>query len=152
MADRYAATGLQDVVTAAPGDSVISVQGVTTTRWRLYDILFSQGAAPADTIIEWLIRRFDTADGTATAVVPAPLDSGAPASALTAQEDHTVEPTVVAATELIDEDLNQRASFRWVAAPDGEFVGPAVATEGIFGTPISATYAGIARLTFHWLE
>lgn len=151
MADKYAATGLQDVTTVTPGDSVLSVQGITTKRWKLYDLVFSQGSAPADTIVEWLIRRFDTADGTATAVVPAPLDSDAPASGLTAQEDHTVEPTVVAATELLDFDLNQRATFRWVAAPGGELMGPAVATEGIFATPIGG-YLGISRCTFHWEE
>lgn len=151
MADRYSATGNQDVTTVTPGDSVLSVQGITTKRWKLYDIVFSQGGAAADTVVEWLIRRFDTADGTGTGVTPALLDSDAPASGLTAQEDHTVEPTVVAATELMDFDLNQRATFRWVAAPGGEFIGPAVATEGIFATPIGG-YLGLSRCVFHWEE
>lgn len=152
MADRYAATGSQDVTTGTPGDSSLSVQGVITLRWRLYDLVFSQGAAPADTVGEWLIRRFDTADGTGGGVTPALLDGSAPASNLTAQEDHTIEPTVVASTELLDFDMNQRATFRWVAAPSGELIGPAVATEGIFVTLISATYTGLNRVTAHWLE
>ena len=151
MSDKYAATGLQDVNTAAPGDSTLSIQGITTKRERVYELLFSQGSTPADVVCEWLVRRFDTADGMGTAVVPEQLDNLAPASGVTVQEDHTVEPTVVAASELLDFDLNQRATFRWVAAPGGELVIPAVATEGIFMTEIG-TYAGITRVTAHWDE
>lgn len=152
MADRYAATGTQDTTTASPGDSSLSVQGVTTLRWRLYDLVFSHSGTPSDDVIQWLIRRFDTNDGTATAVTPAELDSDGPASNLTAGEDHTTEPSAVASGELLDFDLNERATFRWVAAPGGELVGPASATEGIFATAISAAYTGATRVTTHWLE
>lgn len=155
MSDRYSATGLQDVATVSPGDSALSIQSTTGDRPEIYDLLFSQGSAPADTVIKWLVRRFDTADGTGTAVVPVALDAGAPASGLVAQEDHTVEPTVVAATEFLDFDLNQRATFRWVAAPGGEIKLAAVATEGAFVTPLSPAsggYLGICSVTAHWLE
>lgn len=150
--DKYAATGLQDVVTAAPGDSALVIIGAVVTRAKLYEIIFSQGGTPADNVIQWLLRRFDTAEGTGTLVTPTPLDSDAPASQLTADEDQTVEPTYTAATELLDFDLNQRATFRFVAAPGGEFWIPAVATEGLGACPISAAYAGIARVTAHWIE
>lgn len=151
MSDKYAATGLQDVNTAAPGDSTLSIQGITTERERIYDMIFSQGSTPADVVCEWLVRRFDTADGTGTAVTPEPLDSDAPASSVTVQEDHTVEPTDAGVIPILDFDLNQRATFRWVAAPGGELMIPAIATEGIYWTEIG-TYAGITRVTAHWDE
>ena len=152
MPDRYAATGTQDVTTGTPGDSVLSIQSLTTNRAEIYDLVFSHGAAAADTVINWLIRRFNTADGTFTAVTPAPLDPGAPASGLTVGEDHTVEPTDAAVTPLLDFDLNQRATFRWIAAPGGGFKLSAVATEGIYITPVSSTYALASECTMHWDE
>ncbi len=155
MSDRYAATGLQDVATLTPGDSALSLQSAATVRPEIYDLVFSQGSAPADTVIKWLVRRFDTADGTATGVTPIKLDDAAPASALVGQEDHTVEPTDSSEVPILDFDLNQRATFRWVAAPGGEIKSPAVATEGIYITPLapaSGGYLGICSVTAHWIE
>lgn len=152
MADRYGATGNIAAVTASPGDTALAVLATTLTRGRIYDILFSLGAAPADTVIQWLVRRFTAAGTEGSGVVPVALDSDAPAAQLDGAEGHTVEPTYTAATELFDEDLNQRGTFRWVAAPGGEFVVPAVASSGIGITPISAVYTGIARVTTHWDE
>ncbi len=153
MGDRYAATGEQTAVEAAPSETTLYVFNPgTTVRGQMYELLFSQGAAPADTVIQWLVQR-GTAVGTEGAgVVPAPLDSDAPASILDAGEDHSAEPTYTAATELLDFDLNQRATFRFVAAPGGEFMIPAVANAGIGAVPASAAYTGIARTTMHWSE
>jgi hypothetical protein len=152
MADRYAAAGSQDVTTGTPGDSSLSVAGVAATRGRLYDILFGTKGTPADNVLEWLVRFFDTSAGTSTGVTPVPLDEGsAPVAQLVAGENHTVEPTA-AGTPVLDFGLNQRATFRWVVAPDGELVIPAVTTEGVFITAFSAAYTGEADATAHWFE
>lgn len=152
MADRYAATGNIAAVTATPGDTALAVVANALTRGKIHDIIFSQGAAPADTVIQWLVRRFTVAGTEGGGVTPAPLDPAAPVAQLDGAEGHTVEPTYTAATELFDEDLNQRATFRWVAAPNGEFVVPATAANGIGITPISAAYTGIASASAHWDE
>ena len=152
MADRYAATGTQDVTTTSPGDSSLSVIGVAATRGRLYDVIVGTKGTPADNALEWLGRFFDTSAGTGTGVVPVPLDEGsAPAAQVTAAEDHSVEPTA-AGTPVLDFGLNQRATFRWVVAPDGELVIPAVTTEGVFFTAIAASYTGEADVTAQWWE
>ena len=153
MGDRYAATGLQTAVEASPSETALAVFSPgTTVRGRLYELLFSQGATPADNAILWNVSRFTVLGTEGAGVTPAPLDSDAPASILDAGEDHSVEPTYTAATELLEFDLNQRATFRFVAAPGGEFLLPAVANAGIGGRPSSAAYTGIARITAHWLE
>ncbi len=152
MADRYGVTGSIAVVTATPGDTALTVLATTLTRGRIYDLVFSQGATPADNVVQWLVRRLTAVGTEAAGVVPAPLDSDAPAAQLDGGEGHTVEPTYTAATELLDFDLNQRATFRWVAAPLGEFLVPATTNAGIGATPISAAYAGIARVTAHFEE
>ena len=46
----------------------------------------------------------------------------------------------------------RRGTFRWVVAPDGELVIPAVTTEGVFITAIAAAYTGEADVTAHWFE
>ena len=153
MGDRYAATGEQTAVEASPSETTLNVFNPgTTVRGRMYEILFSQGGAPADTVIQWLVQRSTVVGTEGAGVVPAPLDIDAPASILDGAEDHTAEPTYTAATELLDFDLNQRATFRFVAAPGGEFLIPAVADNGIGAVPASATYTGIARTTMHWSE
>lgn len=149
--DRYSATGEQ-TVTATPGDTALAVIAATVTRGQIHDIIFSHAAVPADTVIQWLVRRFTAVGTEGAGVVPIALDPGAPAAQLDGAENHTVEPTYTAASELFDNDLNQRASFRWVAAPGGEFVIPAVANNGIGVTPISAAYSGDAKVTAHWQE
>jgi hypothetical protein len=155
MGDKYAATGAITAVTASPGDTALRVgQPVTTPaglRAHIHELVFSQGAAPADTVVQWLVRRY-TVLGTGSAVVPAPLDSDAPASQLDVDEQMSVEPTFTAATELLDFDLNQRATFRFVSAPGGELMIPNTDSAGIGMTPISASYSGIASVTCHWLE
>lgn len=149
--DRYAATGEQ-TVTATPGDTALAVLAVTTTRAKIHDLIFSQSAVPADTVIQWIVRRLTAVGTEGAGVVPVALDPDAPAAQLDGAENHTVEPTYTAATELHDFDLNQRASFRWVAAPGGELVIPATATNGIGITPISAAYSGDVKATAHWQE
>lgn len=153
MSDRYAATGSIAVVTATPGDTALTVfSSGTTRRGYLYELDVSHGAVPADNVIQWLLRRLTALGTEGAGVVPAPLDIDAPGAILDAGEDFSAEPTYTAATELIDQDVNQRATYRWVASPGGEFVIPAVANAGLGITPIAAVYAGIARATVHWEE
>lgn len=152
MADRYGATGNIAAVTASPGDTALAVLATTLTRGKIYDIVFGHGATPADNVIQWLVRRLTAVGTEGAGVVPIALDPDAPAAQLDGAEGHTVEPTYTAASELFDEPLNQRATFRWVAAPGGEFVVPATASNGIGITPISAAYTGIASATAHWNE
>lgn len=149
--DRYAATGSQDVTTGTPGDSSLGVVADTTTRGRLYDFILTTGGTPADNAIQWLAQRF-SASGTGTSVTPAPLDSDAPAALLSGEENHTIEPTYTAATELFDQIINQRAAFRWVAAPGGELVVPATSDNGIGFVAYHASYTGSAEVTAHFEE
>jgi hypothetical protein len=97
------------------------------------------------------VRR-STAVGTEGAgVVPAPIDGDA-ASILDGAEDHTAEPTYTAATELLDQIINQRAAFRWVAAPGGALLIPASANNGIGFCAFHASYTGSAEVTAHFEE
>lgn len=147
MADRYATSGAQTI--ASPADTIVTLIASTSTRGKLYDVLFGHQAA-ADNAIALQVRRF-TAAGTGTAVTENALDSDAPTNQLTSDENHTAEPTYTANSELIHTNLNQRALFRWVAAPEGELWVPATMANGI-GVEPSGSGAGDADCTLHWYE
>ena len=156
MGDKYA-VGLQQTAVSTTdassgNDAVGELLGVATVRGRIYDILFGHGAAPADTVIRWEVARAGTASATGVAAVENPLDPDAPAADILSEEEITASGTVQADSQVLDFDLNQRATFRWVAAPGGEIVIPAVATESYFFNASSASYTGVARITTHWEE
>jgi len=102
-----------------------------TRRPRIYEVGVSCNATPADLATDFVVQR-TTAVGTEDAgFTPLPLDPGGPA----AQSDFgcgafSAEPTKTANSELLRFALNQRATFRWVAAPGGELMLPATQNNG----------------------
>ena len=152
MGDVYSVTGRQDVTTATPGDTSLTLNGVTTTRGRVKEWTISTGGTPADNAIQWLARRH-SASGTGTAVSTiAENDLDGPVALIAAEEDHTVEPTYTAGGELFDNFLNQRATYRWVATPNGEWLIPATSDAGVGWTAFHASYTGSAEVSASWAE
>ena len=140
MARRYSING-QATNTAAK--TILGLTSAATVRPRIYDFILGSDATPADMAAEYALQRY-TAAGTATAVTPQLLDPGDPASLCSAGQAHTVEPTYTANALLLQVAVNQRATFRWVAAPGGEIVLPATAANGVglqvisvSGTPVN---------------
>lgn len=148
MARKYSTTGNG---AAGTTKTMLTVIGVATTRGWIYDVVIGSDATPADLAGNFTLSRF-TAAGTATAVTPLALDQGNPAPLLTSGKNHSAEPTYAAGSELMQFGLNQRATFRWVAAPGGELVVPATAANGI-GTRTSS-HGGTPNVlaTMHWDE
>ena len=151
MSAKYSVTGNQDTTTATPGDSTLGIGSGTDQRPELYDWTSSFGGTPADNAIQVLLRKM-TALGTATSVVPVDIDESGVASLTTCAENHTVEPTYTAATELFDQILNQRAAYRWVAAPGGGIVLPATANAGVGFAAFHASYTGSHQVTAHFID
>lgn len=157
MSDRYAAgllqTGVSTVVGTTGTDAAGEMVSAATVRPCVYDILFGQGSTPADNSVRWEVTRRSAAGSVAeSAVVENLINPASPAAVVTAFEELTVGPTVTADSQLLDFDLNQRATFRWVAAPGGELIAPATAANGLVFNCSSAAYTGIARATIHWEE
>lgn len=128
----------------------ISADATRPRRGKFYDILFGSEASPADNPFLWQVQRH-TAAGTSTAVVVAMIDPGDVLTEADAGENHTIDVTATADTFLLSIPLNQRATFRWVAAPGGELVYPSTASNGLhLRTPTSSAVAVTA--TVHTLE
>ena len=131
---------------------ITAATGATTLRRGfVYDILFGADGTPADNAMVYKVDR-QTSTGTRTAVVPAPLDFGDAAGLLVAGVNTTIEPTVTAVTQLLEVPVNQRASYRWVAAPGGELVIPATNVAGLGFRAKSPAYTGTVGATIHFIE
>ena len=113
-------------------------------RGKWYDIVFGSEGTPADNVYLWQVQRCTTA-GTSTSVTPQAIDPADAATESDAGENHTIDPTLTAGAILLSIPLNQRATFRWVAAPGSELVYPATASNGLaLRTP---TASGLLAVT-----
>lgn len=153
MAKKYAvsdATQTTNTTTA----KTIAVVGSTTAapvRPAIYDVIVGASGTPADNVLRFGIQRF-TAAGTTTAKTPNALDPGDTAALAVCGVDASAEPTLTAAAILVVIAANQRATFRWVAAPDGELKGPVTNANGLAVTSLSPAYTGATFATVHFWE
>lgn len=146
---RYEIDGQRAV--ASPTKTILGLTGATTIRPFIFDWMIGASAAPADNAVLWYFQR-DTAAGTSTAVTPSALDPADPASTTTAGQNHTVEPTYTAGAILGHLALNQRASHRWIGDPNGPFVVPATANNGIGLYPVHSSFTGNVDATIYFGE
>lgn len=133
---------------AAAYKTLVNVSAATATLSRalIYDILVGTNGTPADTAMEFNAERSTTV-GTGTTATLLPLDNTIRASASVGTVNQTVEPAITANTQsLFYIGMNQRASYRWVAAPGSELVIPATNLAGIAlrALSIAAAYTGTA--------
>jgi hypothetical protein len=106
-------------------------------RGKVYDILVGTNTAPADNYIEWVAKRATV--GTSGSGWAGSLSSGSsqialdPADGLTnsllaCNSSNEGQVTLLTIPDLWYVGINQRASYRWVAAPGSELVWPAVSS------------------------
>ena len=150
---KYAITGSQSTVSGSY-KTVLSINASNVTqlrRGKVYDVLIGTNGTPADNYLQWDISRM-TAAGTATAVTPNQLDPADSAALGVANNNYTAEPTVTANSSLFNVGVNQRASYRWVAAPGSELVFPATNLNGLVLRTLSGGYTGSATGDFMYEE
>ena len=122
------------------------VNATRPRRAKIYDLMFGSEASPADNAFLWQIQRSTTA-GVSTGVTPQPLDPADAATEATAGENHTTDGTLTSLAIILSIPLNQRASYRWVAAPGGELILPATASNGFhLRTPTATAVAVTATV------
>lgn len=113
----------------------------TLTRGKIYDVLIGTNGTPADNPMEFDISRQTTA-ATGTAAIPVALEPGDRAAGTVGVINATVEGGITATSSVFYIGLNQRASYRWVAAPGSELVIPNTNLAGFALRSRSATYTG----------
>lgn len=113
------------------------------TKW--YDVLIGSAATPADAYLQFDISRVTASSANGTTQTPGsnPLDAADAVSLAQIITNYTTASSVVtSSSSLWNIPINQRASYRWVAAPGSELVGPATAGNGLTLRVLNASAAG----------
>lgn len=152
MSKKYGVAGNQGTNTTT-AKTMLTLIAAATVRPQLFDVMFGADGTPADNSMRFAVQRF-TAAGTSAGSPPTPnaLDSSDVASLTTTGFNHSAEPTYTAGATPLDIPINQRASFRWVAAPDAEIKAPATAANGLGVTSLSPAYTGSSRCSVQFAE
>ena len=154
MSDRYsghgsAATGTNKTILTA-----FCVSATPKVRPRLYELLLGSVATPADVAALFYLSRLTAVGTEGSGFTPVALDPAAPTGECDCGVGvFSVEPTYTASKELLAIPMNQRATFRWIAAPGGELVLPATQNNGV-GLKSSSMSSGTPAfdVTMHWME
>lgn len=150
MPRRYSVDGR---VANIVGDTILGLTSAATIRPEVYDLILGSAATPADNAAEYVLQRYSATGSGGSAVTPRPLDLADPASLAVAHEAHTSEPTYTADLIMLAFATNQRATFRWVAAPGGEIVLPATANAGVgLQTTVTGGSSVITSVMMHFNE
>lgn len=132
------ATKMQRTASLSLSVGNITAPAASMRRIKIYDLTLGSEATPADASFLWTGQRCSTTGTRTTVNVIQALDAADAAAVTTVGENHTVEPAYTANAIVLDEPLNSKATYRWVAIPGGELVIPATANAGIgFFTPIA---------------
>jgi hypothetical protein len=108
-------------------------------RGKFYDILIGTNGTPADNFVEWdcvAITLGTTPTGTGTISSISSnwgVDAGDFALNAAVILNSTAELGITAIADKWYIGINQRASYRWVAAPGSEFVYPAISSALVTG-------------------
>jgi len=148
---RYSASGSQTLTTSATTALGVTSNTSTVQRNWVYELTFGNVGTPADQVSIIVVQRV-TAPGSATAVTPTLMDLADRAAQAVAGENHTSEPTYTSNTEVMEVPLNHRATFRWVAPPNGEIVCPATSGDGIGIHSLHASATTDWRAVAFWEE
>lgn len=137
--------------TASSTLPLVGISGTTAVRPCIYEFVFGSSGSPADNAASFLFQRATTI-GNGSAFTPVALDPADPASTTTSVITYTTGPTLTANAFLYEFGLNQRATFRWIAAPGSEMKVPATAANGIMCLNPSVSATWTAQFTLYFAE
>lgn len=129
MPSRYSVS--VDGSAGADPQTLINLFSAGNSRAYIYDVVIGSDATPADQAGSFELMRTTVVGTEDSGFTPTKLDPDTKAADCDAGVTHSSEPTETASSELLRFALNQRATFRWVAAPESELVIPATANNGI---------------------
>jgi hypothetical protein len=155
----------QIIIAASSGTMISPPIAPGLRRGKIYDILVGTNGTPADNFVEWDLCRANVGStvvwlGSISSVssgysLDFPADVGFAAFAtINTSAGSSAASIAVAQPWYIG--VNQRASYRWVAAPGSEIVYPAVSSasagNGIALRARSAGYTGTVTGNLMWQE
>lgn len=154
MANYYVTNllgGTQQNLTTTYKTLVSVVSSATVRRTIVYELIVAADGTPADNTVIFDVSR-QTAAGTSTSVTPLSIDSADAAAVTTCTANSTVEPTITASSSVWNVASNQRATYRWVATPGCELIGPATSAAGFALRARSPAYTSTAFGAVYFTE
>jgi hypothetical protein len=160
-------TSFKTLISMGNSSSTTATAAGTAAQYRrgkLYDILIGTNGTPADNAMEFDVARVTMSTSVATLTVsslssnyaldPADLTGCVNQLCINSTTEFTV--SVSSAIQAWYIGINQRASYRWVAAPGSEIVWPAVSSASAYGVLAlrarSPAYNGTATATVLFQE
>lgn len=122
-----------------------AIESIAGLRPSIYEFTLGADGAPnsTDCTIVGLLQAWTTSFGTNTSWTPYPLDPGYQNAKVSAGINFTGEPTYTSSAYVWGPmGINQRATYRWVAAPGGQLVMVGTATTGLGFQVKSTNYTG----------
>lgn len=131
--------------------TMINITGSASVRIKLYEVIIGSDAVPEDDATEFGIGRTSSVGTGGTALNETPVDPlMVAASGVALGGTFTGQPTW--ADSLLMIALNQRATFRWMAAPGGELISTASANNGMACRTVNSTDINNQNVTMCWEE
>lgn len=131
--------------------TILLVAGIATARPSVHQLIVGSNATPADIATQfWLLRHTAAATG-GTAITARPADPGGTSLLCTALRGTMTEPTYEA-TPLLEVELNQRATYTWIANPGREIKSPLGTANGVGLRSIASGGTPAIGATLAWDE
>ena len=152
--------GVGSSVSASGFPSGGAVSPYNPRRGKIYDLLVGTNGTPADNAMIWDVSRIGAAGMLSSQAYTGALSSVSSAFALDAADGLTAAWIVANSTtetstyaiSLWNVGVNQRASYRWVAAPGSELVYAATSSAGLGLRAQSPGYTGTVTGTLYFQE
>lgn len=109
--------------------TILGLICTANVRPQVFEFQVGSRVSPVEQSCGYRLQRY-TGAGTGTGVTPYALDPADPTAEASAAEAHSGEPTY-GAQILLECDVHQRTSYRWVADPDAPLILPATADNGL---------------------
>ena len=147
MAERFTTWGEAAVGTDKTITNLFNPVATPLTRAKVFDISVGCSATPADAATKFKYGRTTAVGTEGTGFTPNNIDAAGPAGEYDSGYGHSAEPTYTANKELLVFSVNQRATFRWVAAPESEMVLTATQNNGAGLKSASGTGTAVHQAT-----
>ena len=110
---------------------LLTTGGSATNQYRIYDVLSGSDATPVDQATKFQLIRSSTTGNTLSVQSNFGITPGDPAPTSLSYLMNSGGSTITVAGVVLTWAQNQRATFRWVAAPERELYSPVGAQAGI---------------------
>ena len=152
----YGVPGFQATLSTTYKSSVLAWAGATPRRQKWYEIIAGtvQNPNATDCAVQLDVSRFTTTTGLAgTAFTPNPTDPADAAGSTVVAINTTTEAVVTANSSVLNFGLNQRATTRWIAAQESQYlIVAATAQAGLSLRMLSAQYNSSIATQVTYLE